>query len=258
MADLDEGLAGARRRAMAQSYTAEVARSRSLALDARDEKTRSRHAALADAAEASAAVDVRTYRSYQELLADGEVEAIVLLTPPAVRGEPTIAAAESGRHVFTQLTVEENIRLGTSIRKDRDQIESDFQSMLKHFPFLAGRLKTPGGKLSGGEQQQLVIARALMTRPRIILLDEPSLGLAPIIVDTVYGILHTLREQGITLLVVEQSTHRALENADRIYVLRRGQIELHGKSGELNDEELERAYFGFDETPAEAPAEVQV
>lgn len=102
MADLDEGLAGARRRAMAQSYTAEAARSRSLALDARDEKTRSRHAALADAAEASAAVDVRTYRGYQELLADGEVEAIVLLTPPAVRGEPTIAAAESGRHVFTQ------------------------------------------------------------------------------------------------------------------------------------------------------------
>ncbi|MDP6107867.1 MAG: Gfo/Idh/MocA family oxidoreductase, partial [Candidatus Brocadiia bacterium] len=101
MADLDEGLAGARRRAMAQSYTVEAARSRSLALDARDEKTRSRHAALADAAEASA-VDVRTYRGYQELLADGEVEAIVLLTPPAVRGEPTIAAAESGRHVFTQ------------------------------------------------------------------------------------------------------------------------------------------------------------
>ena len=94
-----------------------------------------------------------------------------------------------------------------------------------------------------------------MTRPRIILLDEPSLGLAPIIVDTVYRILHTLREQGITLLVVEQSTHRALENADRIYVLRRGQIELHGKSSELNDEELERAYFGFDDAPAAAPAE---
>ena len=169
-----------------------------------------------------------------------------------------ISLVPEGRHVFTQLTVEENIRLGTSIRKDRDQIEGDFQNMLKHFPFLAGRLKTPGGKLSGGEQQQLVIARALMTRPRIILLDEPSLGLAPIIVDTVYGILHTLREQGITLLVVEQSTHRALENADRIYVLRRGQIELHGKSGELSDEELERAYFGFDEAPAVAPAKVHV
>jgi branched-chain amino acid transport system ATP-binding protein len=117
--------------------------------------------------------------------------------------------------------------------------------MLNHFPFLEKRLKTPGGKLSGGEQQQLVIARALMTRPEIIMLDEPSLGLGPIVVDTVYSILHTLRDQGITLLVVEQSTHRALENADRVYVLRRGQIELQGRSSELSDEEVERAYFGF-------------
>ena len=156
-----------------------------------------------------------------------------------------ISLVPEGRHVFTQLTVEENIRLGTGMRKDRDQIESDFHNMLNHFPFLAKRLKTPGGKLSGGEQQQLVIARALMTRPEIIMLDEPSLGLGPIVVDTVYSILHTLRDQGITLLVVEQSTHRALENADRVYVLRRGQIELQGKSSELSDEEVERAYFGF-------------
>ena len=156
-----------------------------------------------------------------------------------------ISLVPEGRHVFTQLTVEENIRLGTGMRKDRDQIESDFHNMLNHFPFLAKRLKTPGGKLSGGEQQQLVIARALMTRPEIIMLDEPSLGLGPIVVDTVYSILHTLRDQGITLLVVEQSTHRALENADRVYVLRRGQIELQGRSSELSDEEVERAYFGF-------------
>ena len=156
-----------------------------------------------------------------------------------------ISLVPEGRHVFTQLTVEENIRLGTGMRKDRDQIESDFHNMLNHFPFLAKRLKTPGGKLSGGEQQQLVIARALMTRPEIIMLDEPSLCLGPIVVDTVYSILHTLRDQGITLLIVEQSTHRALENADRVYVLRRGQIELQGKSSELSDEEVERAYFGF-------------
>ena len=156
-----------------------------------------------------------------------------------------ISLVPEGRHVFTQLTVEENIRLGTGMRKDRDQIESDFHNMLNHFPFLAKRLKTPGGKLSGGEQQQLVIARALMTRPEIIMLDEPSLGLGPIVVDTVYSILHTLRDQGITLLIVEQSTHRALENADRVYVLRRGQIELQGNSSELSDEEVERAYFGF-------------
>ena len=158
-----------------------------------------------------------------------------------------ISLVPEGRHVFTQLTVEENLRLGTGVRKDRDRIESDFQDMLEHFPFLAQRLRTPGGKLSGGEQQQLVIARALMTRPRMILLDEPSLGLAPMLVDTVYAILHRLREQGITLLVVEQSTHRALDNADRVYVLRRGQIELEGNSDELDDEDLERAYFGFDD-----------
>lgn len=158
-----------------------------------------------------------------------------------------ISLVPEGRHIFTQLTVEENIRLGTDMRKDRREIESDFQDMLKHFPFLAERLRTPGGKLSGGEQQQLAIARALMTRPRIILLDEPSLGLAPQVVDTVYDILHGLRERGVTLLVVEQSTHRALENADRIYIMRRGLIELEGKSSELTDEQLEEAYFGFDE-----------
>ena len=92
-----------------------------------------------------------------------------------------------------------------------------------------------------------MIARALMTSPRLILLDEPSLGLAPLIVQVVYDILHTLRESGITLLVVEQSTHRALENADRLYVMRSGEIALHGLSKDLTDKELERAYFGFDD-----------
>ena len=184
--------------------------------------------------------------------AQSSTQGSILLAGKSIAGQSPeniarkgISLVPEGRHVFTQLTVEENIRLGTGMRKDRDQIESDFHNMLNHFPFLAKRLKTPGGKLSGGEQQQLVIARALMTRPEIIMLDEPSLGLGPIVVDTVYSILHTLRDQGITLLIVEQSTHRALENADRVYVLRRGQIELQGKSSELSDEEVERAYFGF-------------
>lgn len=161
-----------------------------------------------------------------------------------------ISLVPEGRHVFTRLTVEENIRLGSQMRNDRDRIESDFDGILTYFPFLRERLSSPGGKLSGGEQQQLVIARALMTRPKIILLDEPALGLGPIVVDTVYGILHTLRSDGITLLVVEQSTHRALENADRIYVLRSGQIALHGKSKDLTDEEVEQAYFGYDHVNA--------
>ncbi len=156
-----------------------------------------------------------------------------------------ISLVPEGRHVFTQLTVEENLRLGSQMRRDRDQVEQDFQTMLSEFPFLRERLATSGGKLSGGEQQQLVVARALMTRPRLILLDEPALGLAPIVVDAVYRILHRLRGQGITLVVVEQSTHRALGNADRIYVMRSGRVELHGRSSELTAERLEQAYFGY-------------
>ena len=149
--------------------------------------------------------------------------------------------------MFSQLTVDENIRIGSDMRRDRENIAADIERVMGYFPFLRGRLATPGGKLSGGEQQQLVIARALMTRPRIMLIDEPSLGLAPIIVDRVYDILRALRKAGNTLVVVEQSTHRALENADRIYVMRSGQIVLHGLSKDLTDKELERAYFGFDD-----------
>jgi branched-chain amino acid transport system ATP-binding protein len=159
-----------------------------------------------------------------------------------------------GRHVFSQLTVNENIRLGSDMRKDRENVEPDFERVVGYFPFLRERLGAPAGKLSGGEQQQLVIARALMTRPRIILIDEPSLGLGPIIVDRVYEILGTLRQQGITLVVVEQSTHRALENADRVYVMRSGRIVLHGPSKDLTDKELERAYFGFDDDKAKPQA----
>ena len=163
-----------------------------------------------------------------------------------------LSLVPEGRHVFTQLTVEENILLGSQMRRDRKQVKADFERMMESFPFLRGRLATPGGKLSGGEQQQLVIARALMTRPRLILLDEPSLGLAPMVVDTVYEILKGMRDDGITLLVVEQSTHRALENGDRIYIIRSGQIELDGRCSELTDERVEQAYFGFGEAAAEA------
>ncbi len=156
-----------------------------------------------------------------------------------------LSLVPEGRHVFTQLTVEENLRLGAQMRADRAEVERDFERMMVEFPFLRARLSTPGGKLSGGEQQQLVIARALMTRPKLMLLDEPALGLGPIVVETVYRILRGLREAGITLLVVEQSTHRAIENSDRLYVLRSGQIALSGRSAELSDREVEEAYFGY-------------
>ncbi len=161
-----------------------------------------------------------------------------------------LSLVPEGRHVFTQLSIRENVRLGSQMRRDRAQVERDFERVLGNFPFLRERLSTPAGKLSGGEQQQLVIARALMTRPRIMLLDEPSLGLGPMLVDAVYDILEALRADGITVLVVEQSTHRALENADRVYVMRSGQIALEGSCAELGDEALEQAYFGYTEAGA--------
>jgi branched-chain amino acid transport system ATP-binding protein len=157
-----------------------------------------------------------------------------------------LSLVPEGRHVFTQLTVEENIRIGAAMRRDKDKIEQDFDGILAHFEFLRERLSTPAGKLSGGEQQQLVIGRALMTGAKLVLLDEPSLGLAPMVVDTVFEIINRLRSDGITFLVVEQSTHRALEHADRIYVLRNGEIQLQGVSSKLDDGQLEQAYFGFD------------
>jgi branched-chain amino acid transport system ATP-binding protein len=162
-----------------------------------------------------------------------------------------LSLVPEGRHVFTQLTVEENVRLGTQMRSDRGEVERDFERLLGEFSFLRKRLASPAGKLSGGEQQQLVIARALMTRPQLMLLDEPALGLAPLVVETVYRILRSLRDKGLTLLIVEQSTHRALENADRIYVVRSGRIELHGRSAELGNRDVQEAYFGHGKAAAD-------
>ncbi|MSO69798.1 MAG: ABC transporter ATP-binding protein [Alphaproteobacteria bacterium] len=158
-----------------------------------------------------------------------------------------ISQVPEGRHVFTVLNVEENLRIGTLMRRDRSEIEKDFKMVLDMFPVLAERRRQPAGKLSGGEQQMLVIGRALLTRPKLMTIDEPSLGLAPKIVDRVYEVLTDLRNRmGLTLLIVEQSSERALKAADRIYVLRSGQIQLSGNAKDLRDgEKVKQAYFGF-------------
>ena len=160
-----------------------------------------------------------------------------------------ISQVPEGRHVFTSLSVEENLRIGTNMRKDRSDIEKDFKHVLEIFPVLAERRKQAAGKLSGGEQQMLVIGRALLTNPRMMTIDEPSLGLAPNLVDRVYETLLELRkDRGLTLLIVEQSSERALTAADRLYVLRSGEMQLEGNAADLRDgEKVRQAYFGFEE-----------
>ncbi|SNB71978.1 amino acid/amide ABC transporter ATP-binding protein 2, HAAT family [Arboricoccus pini] len=160
-----------------------------------------------------------------------------------------ISLVPEGRHVFGTLTVEENLFIGTYAMADRRHAAADAEMLLGYFPRLKERWRQPAGRLSGGEQQMLVIARALMTRPRLLLVDEPSLGLAPKIVDTVYETLLSLRrERQLTLLINEQSSERMLRFSDRIYVIRNGRILLHGRTEELRDgEAIARAYFGFDD-----------
>jgi branched-chain amino acid transport system ATP-binding protein len=161
-----------------------------------------------------------------------------------------VSLVPEGRHVFGTLTVAENLRVGTYMRQDRGAVAADYDRVLAMFPRLQERIGSPANRLSGGEQQMLVIARALLTHPRLLLVDEPSLGLAPRIVDQVYEILLTARQmEGLTLLINEQSSHRILKHADRIYVIRNGHIQLHDTAANLQDgEAIKRAYFGFGET----------
>ena len=155
------------------------------------------------------------------------------------------------RGIFASLTVEENLLMGARALSGRAERAAEMARILELFPAIAGRLRRPAGRLSGGEQQQLAIARSLLTRPRLLLLDEPSLGLAPQVIDLVYEILARLRAEGITLLLVEQSAHRALAATDRTYVLRTGRIELSGGTAELRGAaQFEEAYFGFETGPA--------
>jgi branched-chain amino acid transport system ATP-binding protein len=178
----------------------------------------------------------------------------VLLNGEEVGGVPAeslvgrgVALVPEGRLVFPRFTVAENLLIGAASRRDRDAIEHDLQRTLRTFPVLADRASQLAGTLSGGEQQQLAIARGLMSRPRLLLLDEPSLGLAPIVVDRVFELIAGLRGEGVTILLVEQNVHRALEVADRAYVLSVGRVILAGSAAELRSThaELERAYLGI-------------
>ena len=180
------------------------------------------------------------------------------LSPEAV-ARLGLSMVPEGRRIFSSLTVEENLRIGTYGRTDRHAVEREVSRIFEEFPILASRRTVRAGKLSGGEQQQLAIGRALLTGAKLILVDEPSLGLAPMMVERVYGILRDLRDKrGVTLLIVEESSERAVDAADRIYVLRRGLIELEGTSEELADgERLHEAYFGFGAVGASAEAPQQ-
>jgi branched-chain amino acid transport system ATP-binding protein len=158
-----------------------------------------------------------------------------------------IAHVPEGRGVLTELTVWENIRMGGYMRRDRAALKADVERVIALFPWLEGRRNQQAGTLSGGEQQMLVLARALVSRPRLLLLDEPSLGLAPLVVAELFRIVKALNEgEGLSVLVVEQNANIALETSHRAYVLEVGRVALEGPSAELREHEGVRAsYLGY-------------
>jgi branched-chain amino acid transport system ATP-binding protein len=144
-----------------------------------------------------------------------------------------IVQCPEGRHIFGGLTVRENLLMGAIQRRDRDRIQYDLEWVCSLFPILRERTNQSGATLSGGEQQMLAIGRALMARPRLLLLDEPSLGLAPVIVQTIFEVIRQLHKEGVPILLVEQNVHKALQVANRGYLLETGQVVLSGTAEEL-------------------------
>ncbi len=156
-----------------------------------------------------------------------------------------ISYVPEGRDIFSSLTVEENLRMGAYVRRNRTEYQRDLEIVFSLFPILKNRLNQLGGTLSGGEQQQLAIARALMSHPRLVMLDEPSLGLAPALVDQIFELITTLHQQGTTILLVEQNVDRTLEIADRVYLLQTGRIRFVGTPAEVRQQgEVEKVYLG--------------
>jgi branched-chain amino acid transport system ATP-binding protein len=156
-----------------------------------------------------------------------------------------IAHCPEGRHVFPYMTVRENLEMGCYLRRDSDAIVTDMERVFGRFPILAERRDQAAGTLSGGEQQMLAISRALMSRPKLVLFDEPSLGLAPNIVERTFDIIAQIRAEGVTVMMVEQNAFAALELSDRSYVLEQGRVTLSGTGTELlNNPQVQRAYLG--------------
>lgn len=156
-----------------------------------------------------------------------------------------ISHVPEGRRIFPDMTVLENLELGAFLRKDKEEIKKDMELVYSRFPILKTRSKQNAGTLSGGEQQMLAIGRALMTRPELLLMDEPSMGLAPLLVNEIFSIIKEINKQGTTILLVEQNANVALSIAHRAYVIETGSIVLEGSGKELaNSDQIKKAYLG--------------
>jgi len=156
-----------------------------------------------------------------------------------------ICHAPEGRRIFARMTVKENLELGAFLRNDKAGVSSDMDRVLELFPRLKERIQQRAGTMSGGEQQMLAVSRALMGSPKLLLLDEPSMGLAPVLVEMIFDTITRIRQQGTTILLIEQNAMAALEVADRAYVLESGKVKLSGKAAELRkNDEITKAYLG--------------
>lgn len=156
-----------------------------------------------------------------------------------------VSQIPEGRHVFPAMSVLENLEMGAYLRKDKSEIKKDMENVFERFPILGQRRKQAAGTLSGGEQQMLAMGRALMSRPKILLLDEPSMGLAPLLVKEIFDIVKSINEQGTTILLVEQNAKMALSIANRAYVIETGSIVLSGDAQEvMQSDSVKKAYLG--------------
>ncbi|MAL80407.1 MAG: ABC transporter ATP-binding protein [Sneathiella sp.] len=165
---------------------------------------------------------------------------------PAETVAKGLTLVPEGRRLFPTMSIRDNLMSGAYVRTDKAAIEKDLETVLSYFPVLTNRLNMPANSLSGGQQQMLAVGRALMASPRLLMLDEPSIGLAPTIVETIGNIIQTISRNGVDILLVEQNAHMALELADQAYVLENGQITLTGKGQELiENDKVREAYLGL-------------